>query len=81
MPIYEYECLDCGIHFERMQKFSDPPVSECPNGHRHVRRVLHAPGIIFKGSGFYTTDYARKSNNGGKGSSEGKTESKGEKED
>jgi putative FmdB family regulatory protein len=73
MPIYEYECLDCGIHFERVQRFSDPPVEECPNGHRHVRRVFHAPGIIFKGSGFYTTDYARKSSNGGE-----KKEEKGE---
>lgn len=63
MPIYEYECLDCGVHFERIQRFSDPPIEECPNGHRRVRRVFHAPGIIFKGSGFYTTDYARKGNN------------------
>jgi len=62
MPIYEYECLVCGMHFERRQRFSDPPVSVCPNGHRRVRRVLHSPGIIFKGSGFYTTDYARSGN-------------------
>lgn len=66
MPIYEYECLDCGMHFEKMQRFSDPPVTQCPKGHRHVRRVLHAPGIIFKGSGFYITDYARKGSSGSK---------------
>jgi len=70
MPIYEYECLDCGMHFEKMQRFSDPPVTQCPRGHRHVRRVLHAPGIIFKGSGFYITDYARKSGSSGEGNKE-----------
>ena len=57
MPMYEYECLDCGITFERFQRFSDPKVDICPNGHSHVQRLLSAPIIIFKGSGFYITDY------------------------
>ena len=59
MPMYEYECLDCGITFERFQRFSDPKVDICPNGHSHVQRLLSAPIIIFKGSGFYATDHGR----------------------
>ncbi len=56
MPIYEYECLECGTHFDRLQHFGDPTPT-CPNGHRRVHRLLSQPSIIFKGSGFYTTDY------------------------
>jgi len=56
MPTYEYECLECGLHFERLQHFSDPPVKECPQGHRRVRRVFRAPAIVFKSPGFYVTD-------------------------
>ena len=56
MPIYEYECSDCRVRFERLQRFSDAPVGECPNGHRHVHRVLSVPAIIFNGPGFYVTD-------------------------
>jgi putative FmdB family regulatory protein len=56
MPIYEYECADCGVHFERRQHFGDAPPSECPRGHNEVRKVLSVPLVIFKGSGFYCTD-------------------------
>ena len=62
MPMYEYQCLDCGTVFEKFQRFSDPPVDHCPQGHVHVHRLLSAPAIIFKGSGFYATDHGR---NGG----------------
>lgn len=60
MPIYEYACGTCGHTFERKQRFSDEPVSECPECGAQVRRVLHPAGIIFKGSGWYITD-SRKS--------------------
>jgi putative FmdB family regulatory protein len=59
MPMYEYQCLDCGITFERFRRFSDPQVDTCPNGHSHVQRLLSVPTIIFKGSGFYATDHGR----------------------
>lgn len=65
MPIYEYECKKCGHHFDVLQSFSDPEVRSCRrNGCRgRVRKVLSPPAIIYKGSGFYTTDYARKGSN------------------
>lgn len=56
MPIYEYECLQCGITFEKRQSFHDEPKAECPNGHSETRRLLAAPAIVFKGSGFYVND-------------------------
>ena len=71
MPIYEYKCDACGHRFERIQKFSDPPVEICPNcGKSDVRKLLSSPAIQFKGSGFYITDYASKGSKG--------TDSKGE---
>ena len=60
--MYEYECADCGHRFERIQKFSDPPVEECPScGKRSVQKLVSSPAIQFKGSGWYITDYAKKS--------------------
>jgi putative FmdB family regulatory protein len=56
MPIYEYECRECGVRFDRLQRFGDPQPEACPNGHRSVHRLLSHPAIIFKGSGFYVTD-------------------------
>ncbi|GAB4433961.1 MAG: zinc ribbon domain-containing protein [Anaerolineae bacterium] len=56
MPIYEYECITCGTTFEKRQSFSDAPVADCPNGHSDTRRLLSAPAIVFKGSGFYIND-------------------------
>ena len=61
MPLYEYECAECGERFERLQKFSDPPVEKCPKCGGHVSRLLSSPAIQFKGSGWYVTDYARSS--------------------
>jgi putative FmdB family regulatory protein len=59
MPIYEYECLECGIRFDRLLRFSDPQPETCPRGHGQVHRLLSQPAIIFKGSGFYVTDHGR----------------------
>ena len=62
MPTYEYECKKCGRRFERFQKMTARPVSRCPSCRGAVRRLISAGGgIIFKGSGFYATDYRSKS--------------------
>lgn len=58
MPIYEYECKACGIHFDRKQKWTDEPVKACPECSGEVRKVLQPVGIVFKGSGWYKTDNA-----------------------
>jgi len=60
MPLYEYQCDSCGHRFERIQqRFSDPPVAECPKCGAPVRKLISSPAIQFKGSGFYITDYAK----------------------
>jgi putative FmdB family regulatory protein len=59
MPLYEYQCTACEQRFERIQKFSDPPVDTCPSCGGKVRKLLSSPAIQFKGSGWYITDYAR----------------------
>ncbi|MBN1322076.1 MAG: hypothetical protein JXA87_14690 [Thermoleophilia bacterium] len=61
MPTYEYRCLSCDHQFERFQRMSDEPVKECEICGEPVRRLLFPVAIQFKGSGFYTTDYARRS--------------------
>ncbi len=62
MPLYEYECEKCGRLLEVIQKFSDEPLSECTECGGKLERLLSAPAIQFKGSGWYITDYARKGN-------------------
>ena len=58
MPTYEYECQKCGHHFEKFQSISAEPVKTCPKCHGKVKRLIGiGSGIIFKGSGFYETDY------------------------
>lgn len=64
MPLYEYQCDTCGHRFERIQKFSDPPVETCPLDGGPVKKLLSSPAIQFKGSGFYITDYPKKSSSG-----------------
>jgi putative FmdB family regulatory protein len=59
VPIYEYQCDDCGASFEVMQKMSDEPLVECEKCGGPLRKVLHPVAIHFKGSGFYTTDYGK----------------------
>ena len=70
MPLYEYECPKDGT-FERMQKFSDPPLSACPTCGGPIEKLLSAPAIQFKGTGWYITDYARKSSGGEGGKDKG----------
>ena len=61
MPLYEYRCRKCGIKVEKIQKFSDSPLEICAACGGHLERLLSTPAIRFKGSGWYVTDYARKS--------------------
>jgi putative FmdB family regulatory protein len=82
MPIYEYQCKKCGHTFERIQKFSDRQVRTCPECKGRVERLVNAPAIQFKGSGWYVTDYAGKSggksSNGSSSKAESKSDSKKE---
>lgn len=66
MPLYEYQCERCG-NFELIQKFSDTPLDVCPTCGDAVHKLLSAPAIRFKGTGWYVTDYARKSKASGEG--------------
>lgn len=59
MPLYEYECQACGEKVEMIQKFSDPPYTICPQCGGELKKLISAPAIQFKGSGFYVNDYAR----------------------
>lgn len=61
MPLYEYQCTKCKHTFEKIQKFSDPPLTTCPECGGKVEQLLSAPAIQFKGAGWYVTDYAKKS--------------------
>jgi putative FmdB family regulatory protein len=61
MPLYEYQCKKCQHRFEKIQKFSDPHVKKCPKCGGPVEQVISAPAVQFKGSGWYVTDYAKKS--------------------
>ena len=68
MPLYEYLCPKCG-RFELIRKFSDATVTECPTCGSEVQKLLSAPAIQFKGTGWYITDYARKDGKSGTGDS------------
>lgn len=87
MPLYEYLCKKCGHRFEKILKFSDKPIKKCPECGGAVEQVISAPAVQFKGSGWYVTDYAKKSSADDSGSkpkadssskSEAKSESKAE---
>lgn len=69
MPLYEYQCETCG-RFEVIRKFSDDPLAACPTCGKPIQKLLSAPAIQFKGTGWYITDYARK-NGTGAGKSDG----------
>lgn len=60
MPLYEYECSNCHHRFEKIESFSAPEKRECPKCGKVAKRLLAAPAIQFKGSGWYVTDYGRK---------------------
>ena len=80
MPLYEYECKKCGHRFEKIQKFSDKMVRKCPDCGGQVEQMISAPAVQFKGSGWYVTDYAKKStspaSSGGDSGSKDKTDDK-----
>lgn len=79
MPLYEYQCDACAHRFEVIQRFSDPPIEVCPKCGGVVHKLLSSPAIQFKGSGWYITDYARKSDSATTpASSESKTDTKTE---
>jgi putative FmdB family regulatory protein len=61
MPLYEYECVKCEKVHEIMQKFSDGPLSECPDCHGQVSKIMSMSSFALKGSGWYTTDYKKSS--------------------
>ncbi len=77
MPLYEYECKKCGHRFEKIQKFSDKMVKKCPECGGQVEQMISAPAVQFKGSGWYVTDYAKKSSSpGASGSSDSSSKEK-----
>ena len=61
MPIYSYKCDKCGARFDRMQKFTDKPLTRCPECRGPVKRLIQPAGIVFKGSGWYITDSKKSS--------------------
>lgn len=74
MPLYEYQCDACGVRFELIRKFSDPPLEVCPTcGKGPVQKLISSPAFQFKGSGWYVTDYARKSGGGDSKSGDSKS--------
>ena len=82
MPTYGYRCTNCGHEFEIFQRMADDPLKVCPNcSQATLKGILYPAGVVFKGSGFYTTDYkgsgSRSSgSNGSSSSSEGSSEKK-----
>jgi len=83
MPIYLYQCDSCGVRFEKFQRMSAEPLTDCPECDGDVRRIIQPVGIIFKGSGFYVTDNRSGSSPtlGGKKESKSGTEKSDEKEE
>ena len=73
MPLYEYECTQCKRHTEKIQKFSDPEITECPHCGGLLERVISAPAIAFKGGGWYADGYGNAKPSAAK--AEGKSES------
>ena len=73
MPLYEYRCLKCKRHTDKIEKVDGPHLKKCPHCGGKVESVLSTSAIHFKGAGFYATDYARKGNSGDSGKDE-KTE-------
>lgn len=84
MPLYEYECKKCHHRFERIVKYSDRPMKKCPDCGGPVEQTITAPVVQFKGSGWYVTDYAKKSSataSSSNGDSSAKQESASKKEE
>ena len=79
MPLYEYECKKCHHRFEKIQKFSDRMVKKCPDCGGPVEQMISAPAVQFKGSGWYVTDYPKKSSSQSSSDGSGKDSRKEEK--
>lgn len=80
MPIYTYHCDNCGVQFEKTQKFTDQALTRCPEcGKKTLRKVYTPVGIVFKGSGFYSTDHRSPSGSGRSTSSYNEDKHKEEK--
>ena len=80
MPLYEYECTKCGRRTEKIENVSGPHLKKCPHCSGKVERMLTAPAIQFKGTGWYVTDYAAKKSGGGDGAPSTKSDSSESKE-
>jgi len=77
MPVYTYQCENCGVRFDQQQRFSDPPLVRCPECSKKTLRKVYTPvGIVFKGSGFYATDHKSPSGQGRSSSSKSSEEEK-----
>jgi putative FmdB family regulatory protein len=80
MPIYTYRCTSCGVQFDQQQKFSDAPLTRCPEcSKKTLQKVFQPVGIVFKGSGFYATDH-RSPSGQGRATSKDKTGGEGSTE-
>lgn len=79
MPLYEYQCKKCSHRFEKIMKFSDPPIKKCPECGGKVEQLISSPAVQFKGSGWYVTDYAKKSGGSSGGSANGESGKKDDK--
>ena len=79
MPNYEYLCQKCGHRFEKIQKFSDPMLKKCPECGGKIEQIISAPAVQFKGSGWYVTDYAKKSSSQSSSDGSGKDSKKEDK--
>ena len=80
VPIYDYRCDECGHRFSAVQSFSDGPLEKCPNCGKRPRRLITAPAIVFKGSGWYKTDSRTAPKDGDGASSSGPTEKDAKKD-
>jgi putative FmdB family regulatory protein len=80
LPLYEYQCKKCGKRMEKIRKFSDPPLTVCESCGGKLEQLLSSPAIQFKGSGWYVTDYAKKSPASSSGSSDDSSSSSEKKE-
>jgi putative FmdB family regulatory protein len=76
VPLYEYKCLKCGRHTDKIEPVAGPHLKKCPHCGGKVESVITAPAIKFKGSGWYVTDYAGKSTEGGSKESKAAADSK-----
>ena len=80
MPIYTYRCTSCGVQFDKQQKFTDATLTRCPEcSKKTLQKVFQPVGIVFKGSGFYSTDHRSPSGSASRSAKSSSGESEGEK--